>query len=117
MSMDAVRVGVVGDLEDDSAIVIDGETNGTGADIAVFRSEGEYYALDDLCTHQRASLAEGWVEDGEVECPLHSSRFSLRTGEVLCPPATMSVRTHRVELRGDEIWLLPGVPAEDAVLR
>ena len=58
MSMDAVRVGVVGDLEDDSAIVIDGETNGTGADIAVFRSEGEYYALDDLCTHQRASLAE-----------------------------------------------------------
>ena len=37
MSMDAVRVGVVGDLEDDSAIVIDGETNGTGADIAVFR--------------------------------------------------------------------------------
>ena len=116
MTMGEVRVGVVGDLEDEGAIVVDGETNGTGADIAVFLSEGEYFALDDLCTHQRASLAEGWVEDREVECPLHSSRFSLRTGEALCPPATVAVRTHRVEVRGDEIWLLPGVPAEDAVL-
>ena len=42
--------------------------------IAVFHTEeGELFAIDDTCTHQDASLADGWVEGCEVECPLHAS--------------------------------------------
>ena len=65
--------------------------------IAVFHTDdGEVFAIDDTCTHQDASLADGWVEGCEVECPLHASRFDLRTGAVDAPPAKLPVRTHEV---------------------
>lgn len=106
------KVGVVGDIEDDEAIVVLAEDTGWDDDIAVAYSDGKYRAIDDTCTHEEASLAEGWVEGDEIECPLHSARFSLCTGAALCLPATRPVRTHKVELRGEEIWLHPGVPAD-----
>ena len=65
--------------------------------IAVFHTEdGEVFAIDDTCSHQDASLADGWLEGCEVECPLHASRFDLRTGAVDAPPAKLPVRTHAV---------------------
>ena len=89
--------------------------------IAVFHTEdGEVFALDDTCTHQDASLADGWVQGCAVECPLHASRFDLRTGEVDAPPAKKPVRAHRViiedgmvlvELSPDAPNLPPGVRA------
>jgi 3-phenylpropionate/trans-cinnamate dioxygenase ferredoxin subunit len=74
--------------------------------IAVFHTEeGELFALDDTCTHQDASLADGWVEGCEVECPLHASKFDLRTGAVDAPPAKRPVRAHRVEVRDDNVFV------------
>ncbi|MFJ4788180.1 bifunctional 3-phenylpropionate/cinnamic acid dioxygenase ferredoxin subunit [Streptomyces sp. NPDC088794] len=65
--------------------------------VAVFHTdEGELYAIDDTCTHQDASLSEGWLEGCLVECPLHAASFDLRTGEPTCLPARRAVRTHRV---------------------
>ena len=50
--------------------------------VAVFHTEdGELYAIDDTCTHQDASLSEGWLEGCEVECPLHASKFDLRSSQ------------------------------------
>ena len=46
----------------------------------------------------RIMFADGWLEGCEVECPLHASRFDLRTGQVDAPPAKRPVRTHRVEV-------------------
>ncbi len=70
--------------------------------IAVFHTEdGQVFAIDDTCTHQDASLADGWVEGCEVECPLHLSRFDLRTGAVGDPPAKRPVRTHAVVVDED----------------
>ncbi len=74
--------------------------------IAVFRTEdGEVFAIDDTCTHQDASLADGWLEGCAVECPLHASTFDLRTGEVDLPPAKRPVRTHRVVVVDDEVFV------------
>lgn len=106
----AILVGTAGDIVDGTALVVEAARNGTGADIAVFASAGRFYALDDICTHRYASLADGRISEGTVSCPAHGARFSLCTGEVLSPPATEPERTHRVELRGEEIWLCPGVP-------
>ncbi|MET8563740.1 bifunctional 3-phenylpropionate/cinnamic acid dioxygenase ferredoxin subunit [Streptomyces flaveolus] len=65
--------------------------------VSVFHTDdGELYAIDDTCTHQDASLADGWLEGCEVECPLHASKFDLRTGAVDAPPARLPVRTHEV---------------------
>ncbi|MGC0416898.1 bifunctional 3-phenylpropionate/cinnamic acid dioxygenase ferredoxin subunit [Embleya sp. AB8] len=108
-----IRVAAVGDIEDGEALRVPAEQTGHGDAIAVFHDDGAYHALDDTCTHGRASLADGWIEAGEVECPLHSARFCLRTGAVQCMPATVAMRTHRVEVHDDEIWLYPGTGAAE----
>lgn len=92
--------------------------------IAVFHTEdGEVFAIDDTCTHQDASLADGWLEGCQVECPLHASCFDLRTGAVDQPPAKRPVRTHRVEVLDGVVYvelstetpnLPPGVTLGDA---
>ncbi|MDH2429231.1 bifunctional 3-phenylpropionate/cinnamic acid dioxygenase ferredoxin subunit [Sphaerisporangium sp. TRM90804] len=87
-----------------------GEARRLGLDppVAVFHTDdGEVYAVDDTCTHQDASLADGWLEGREIECPLHASRFDLRTGRVDAPPAKRPVRTHGVVVRDGMIYVVP----------
>jgi 3-phenylpropionate/trans-cinnamate dioxygenase ferredoxin subunit len=80
--------------------------------IAVFNVDGEVYAIDDTCTHQDASLSDGWVEGRLVECPLHEAAFDLRTGAPTCPPARRPVRTHAVTVHPDgRVEVHVGVPA------
>lgn len=112
--MNAVKVALVGDIEDEEAIVVPRSVSGWDDEIAVFFSNGEYRALNDTCTHENASLADGWIEGDEVECPIHAAKFSLCTGAALCLPASAPARTHRVEVRGNEIWLHVGEPTEGA---
>ena len=77
-----------------------------GADpIAVFHADGELYSLDDTCTHQDASLADGYLEGCFVECPLHASSFDLRTGRPNGPPAKRAVRTHQVVVQDGMIYV------------
>ena len=71
--------------------------------IAVFRIGGEYFAMDDVCTHDGGPLAEGAIEGCEIECPRHGARFDVRTGAALCLPAIESVTTYPVRIAGDEI--------------
>ena len=104
----------VGDIEDEEALILSAEQTGNNDAIAIFFSDGKYYALNDTCTHEEASLGDGWIEGDEVECPIHAAKFSLCTGAALCLPASQPARTHKVELRGDEIWLHVGVPADGA---
>lgn len=112
---DGIRVAGIDDIDEGEALVVDGETNGTGENISVFHTEtGHFYALNDICTHAEASLAEGWIEEDEVECPMHSGRFCLRSGKVLSMPATEDAKTHKVEVRGEDVYLFPGTPAEEA---
>ena len=74
--------------------------------IAVFHTDdGEVFAIDDTCTHQDASLADGWLEGCEVECPLHASRFDLRTGAVDAPPAKVGVRAHTATVSDGDVYV------------
>ncbi|MFI5534039.1 bifunctional 3-phenylpropionate/cinnamic acid dioxygenase ferredoxin subunit [Kitasatospora sp. NPDC051853] len=107
-----VRVCADTELADGQAVTVPAGATGWSDTIAVFRENGALFALDDTCPHEQASLAEGWLEDGEIECPLHQSRFSLRTGEATCLPATSPARTHRVEVRDGAIWLTAGTPPQ-----
>jgi 3-phenylpropionate/trans-cinnamate dioxygenase ferredoxin subunit len=71
----------------------------TAPSITGFHTEaGEIFAIDGTCTHRDASLADGYVEDSWVECPLHSSRFSLRTGALNAPPG-QTAGTHARKCR------------------
>ncbi len=89
----AVRACTFSELPPGEAYRIDGPVP-----IAVFNAGGELYAVDDTCTHQDASLADGWLEDCTIECPLHASRFDLRTGEPIGPPAKDPLRTYPVHV-------------------
>ena len=67
--------------------------------VAIFNVDGNFYALDDTCSHAQAELSEGDLDVDRcvVECPLHGSSFDLRTGEPLTLPAVEPVRVHRVD--------------------
>ena len=75
--------------------------------LAVFNVDGELFAIDDTCTHQDASLTDGYLEGCWVECPLHSSTFDLRTGRPKGPPAKVAVRTHAVSVVDGVIHVVP----------
>lgn len=76
---------------------------GTCPPIAVFNVEGEYFAIDDTCSHAEYSLSEGYVDGDTVECELHFATFSVRTGEALTAPATDPVGTYPVRVEDGHI--------------
>ncbi|MGE4411394.1 MAG: 3-phenylpropionate/cinnamic acid dioxygenase ferredoxin subunit [Sphingobium sp.] len=77
-----------------------------GGAIALFNVDGEFYAVDDRCSHGNASMSEGYVEDdATVECPLHAARFCMKTGAALCQPATDPLRTYPVEIVDGTVYI------------
>ena len=74
-----------------------------GKDICVARVGNEIFAIDDICTHQDASLSEGEQNGYKIECWLHSAEFDLRTGEALTPPASTPVATYKVSINDEAI--------------
>ena len=78
----------VGDVDDDTPV----QVNGPGIDYAVFSHEGSFYVTADLCTHGPGSLAEGYVEGCEVECPFHQGKFDFITGLPTSAPCDTPLR-------------------------
>jgi nitrite reductase/ring-hydroxylating ferredoxin subunit len=92
-------VAAAGDLADGQVIGV----FAGGKPVALFRLDGDYFALHDLCSHGQARLSEGYVEDGNIECPLHQGLICIRTGEPVSPPITREVDTFPVRVTGDRI--------------
>lgn len=67
--------------------------------------DGQVLALQGTCSHEQYSLDDGWVIDGTITCPAHLSRFDLRTGEVLDPPAHLPLVRYRVVVEDDEVYV------------
>jgi len=66
--------------------------------IAVYNCDGDFYATDDVCTHRRARLSDGFLEGRTVQCPLHFGKFDVATGEPQNPPCTQPLTTYPVIL-------------------
>ncbi|GAA2461468.1 non-heme iron oxygenase ferredoxin subunit [Streptomyces macrosporus] len=92
-----VRVATLGELEEDTPHRV--EIGGTP--VALVRTEGEVFAIHDICSHANVSLSEGEVEDCQIECWLHGSSFDLRTGKPSGLPATRPVPVYPVKIEGD----------------
>ena len=71
--------------------------------IALCNVDGEFFAIDDLCTHDGGSLDQGELQGDVIECPRHGARFSVRTGKVLALPAVKALDTYPLTLEGSEI--------------
>lgn len=76
-----------------------------GVDVCLVRIGDELFAVRDECTHQAVPLSEGEVEDYTIECWMHGSRFNLRTGEVLNPPAVDAVVTYATRVVDGQVQL------------
>jgi len=84
----------------------DGEVIGViveGREVAIYELDGVILATDDICTHAYAKLSDGWMERGEIECPLHAGRFDIKTGKATAPPCVDDLKTYPVRIEGDEI--------------
>ena len=72
--------------------------------IAVFNIDGDYYAIEDVCTHDGGELAGGPIEGFEVECVRHGAKFDLRTGAATCPPAYIPTVKFPVLVDQGAVW-------------
>ncbi len=73
--------------------------------VAVARSGEEYFAFEDICTHDGAELTGGEIEGAEIICPRHGARFCMRTGEALTPPAYEPIRVFATKVDGGHLWV------------
>jgi len=106
--MSEVSVGSLKDIPAASGTLV--EVSGTA--VAVFRVDEDVYAIADRCSHAEASLSEGDVLDGEVECPRHGAIFDIASGAALTLPATKPVATYRAAVRDGEVFV-SAKPRED----
>jgi len=77
-----------------------------GEPVAIVRdSAGQIHAIDDTCSHANVSLSEGDVEDGQIECWLHGSRFDLRNGQPTGLPALIPIAVYPVKIDGGDVFV------------
>ncbi len=69
-----------------------------GYDVAIFKLDGELYAIEDVCSHDGAEIASGELQGDEIVCPRHGARFCIKTGQVKCAPAYEDVATFPVRV-------------------
>jgi nitrite reductase/ring-hydroxylating ferredoxin subunit len=74
------------------------------APIAVFRLGDEFFATDDTCTHGAASLCDGEVFGGQVECPFHGGTFDVRTGAATTFPCTKPLAVYPVVVKNGQVY-------------
>lgn len=69
-----------------------------GTQIAVFNVAGEFFAVEDICSHDGATLTGLPIEGDQVICPRHGARFNVKTGAALCPPAYDTIERFPVQV-------------------
>jgi 3-phenylpropionate/trans-cinnamate dioxygenase ferredoxin component len=96
-----VKVGEIGNLAPGQVKVIVPR----GERIALANVDGEYFAIDDVCTHDGGPLDQGEVIGNQIECPRHGARFDVRSGKAVTLPAIFPVKTYPVKVEGNDILL------------
>lgn len=92
-TVDAVKAGTVVQVE------VEGEP------VCLANTGEEFLATSDICSHDYVELHDGWLEDDEIECPQHGSRFNMRSGKVLNPPATQSIAPYETKVEGQNVFV------------
>lgn len=95
------RVAAVTEVPDPgkTLVEVDGEM------VAVFHVAGQWYAIDDVCTHDGGPLADGELRNHSIACPRHGAKFDIRTGAALTMPAVRPTRAHEVKVEDGGVWV------------
>lgn len=98
-----IDVVALADLADAAPVRVDVD----GIPVCLVRVGDDVHALHDVCTHAKASLADGFVDEGAIECPRHGAQFRLSDGAVLAPPATQPAPVFPVAVRDGRVLVDP----------
>ena len=86
-------------LAEGESIVVDVD----GTDIALFKIQGSFYAIEDICSHDGAEIASGLLDGDEIICPRHGARFCIKTGAVKSPPAYEAIKCFPVRIDNNTV--------------
>lgn len=100
---DFVRAAKVAELSDPGKILVEVDDQL----IVLFRVDGKFFALDDVCTHDGGPLSEGELDVAActIACPRHGAKFDIKTGAAVTMPATQATVKHEVKVVGDEVFV------------
>ena len=100
--MAKVVVGKTDGIEEGKLVHI----TASGKEIAVTKLDGEYYAIDNICTHAGAELHEGELTNGELTCPWHGAKWDVKTGSLISFPQKLkSLESHKVLIENDTLFI------------
>lgn len=80
------------------------------ASIVLFNVDGQFYAIQNLCSHEEYELAEGDLAGCILECPKHGATFDIRTGQHLRTPAYFPITVYPTRIEGDSVQVLLNLP-------
>lgn len=101
MSENWIKVAKESDVPEDGTLLVD-----VGAEpVCLYKLAGKIYATHDTCTHGQASLADGFIDGENIECPLHQGLFHIPTGKAVGPPCTVDIRTYAVKVDGGAVLI------------
>lgn len=96
------KVAEVGELAPGETKVV----KAGGKDLMLCNVNGEYYCVDNVCTHDGGTLSEGELIEDEIECPRHGAHFNVKTGAVMTLPAVFPIATYPVKVEGKDIKVI-----------
>jgi 3-phenylpropionate/trans-cinnamate dioxygenase ferredoxin subunit len=100
-------VGPAADIDEEDVIPFDLG----GRSFAVYHTASGFYATDGICTHEHAQLADGFVIDEIIECPLHQGRFHIPTGQAKSAPVCVDLVTYPVKVEDAQLYIqVPPAP-------
>jgi nitrite reductase/ring-hydroxylating ferredoxin subunit len=73
--------------------------------VCLINLDGELHAINDVCTHEDASLSDGTIDDNLIECPLHGGAFDIRTGQPASLPVVVAIEKYDVRIVGDDVQI------------
>lgn len=76
-----------------------------GRSVLLVRIGDDFFAVEDVCSHDGQPLTDGPLHGKSIECPRHGARFDLRTGRPLCMPAVEPISVYEVLIQGDDVLL------------
>lgn len=100
---DAIAIAAVGELQPNEMKAFEHD----GKRLLLVFAEGDYFVVDEMCTHEDYSLALGCIKGGRIKCSLHGSYFDLKTGVPDEEPADEPICSYLVEVRDGQVWVDP----------
>jgi metal-sulfur cluster biosynthetic enzyme/nitrite reductase/ring-hydroxylating ferredoxin subunit len=111
---DFIKVAAVSDLPDPGRQLVEVEDR----IVALFHVAGQFYCIDDVCTHDGGPLSEGKLAEYAIACPRHGAKFDIRTGKALTMPATEDTVAHEVKVENGQVYVRinDGEPSSSATV-